>query len=88
MTDKKTACNWIDVKNKVHTFLSWDTSHPYSEEIYAELKRLEGRMEDAEYVPNTGSVFHDVEDEKTGMILGSQRKVGSCIWIDQHSAWN
>uniref|UniRef100_A0A2C9W251 DYW domain-containing protein n=1 Tax=Manihot esculenta TaxID=3983 RepID=A0A2C9W251_MANES len=42
--------------------------------IYAQPGKLEGRMEDAEYVPNTGSVFHDVEDEKTGMILGSQRK--------------
>ncbi|KAH9714309.1 DYW deaminase domain-containing protein [Citrus sinensis] len=66
---KSIACSWIEVKNKVHAFLSGDASHPNCDEIYAKLKWLEGRMKEAGYVPGTESVFHDVEnDEKANMI--------------------
>lgn len=66
---KSIACSWIEVKNKIHAFLSGDTSHPNSDAIYAELKRLGGLMTEAGYVPGTGSVFHDVEeDEKANMV--------------------
>ncbi|CAH9098068.1 unnamed protein product [Cuscuta europaea] len=73
MTDKglkkSTACSWIEVKSKVHAFLSGDTSHPLSNEIYEELKSLEARMVQAGYNPNTSAVFHDVDDdEKTRML--------------------
>uniref|UniRef100_A0A2N9FCG3 DYW domain-containing protein n=1 Tax=Fagus sylvatica TaxID=28930 RepID=A0A2N9FCG3_FAGSY len=73
---KSIACSWIEVKNKVHAFLSGDISHPNSDAIYAELKRLEGRMKEAGYVPNTGSVFHDVEDdEKTNMVCSHSERL-------------
>lgn len=66
---KNIACSWIEVKNKVYAFLAGDVSHSNSDAIYAELKRLEGLMHDAGYAPDTGSVFHDVEeDEKTSMV--------------------
>ncbi|CAH9090702.1 unnamed protein product [Cuscuta epithymum] len=73
MTDKglkkSTACSWIEVKSKVHAFLSGDTSHPMSNEIYEELKSLGARMVQAGYTPNTSAVFHDVDDdEKTRML--------------------
>lgn len=73
---KGTAYSWIEVKNKVYAFLSGDTSHPDSDAIYAELKRLEGRMKEAGYVPDTGSVFHDVEDdEKTNMVCSHSERL-------------
>ncbi|XP_031277814.1 pentatricopeptide repeat-containing protein At4g21065-like [Pistacia vera] len=74
---KKTiACSWIEVKNKTHAFLSGDTSHPNSDEIYEKLKWLEGRMKEAGYVPDTGSVFHDVEnDEKTSMVCNHSERL-------------
>ncbi|KAK7402293.1 hypothetical protein VNO78_14446 [Psophocarpus tetragonolobus] len=74
---KKTiACSWIEVKNKVYSFLSGDVSHPNSDAIYAELKRLEGLMREAGYVPDTGSVFHDVEeDEKTDMVCSHSERL-------------
>ncbi|KAL7601003.1 hypothetical protein Lser_V15G27140 [Lactuca serriola] len=66
---KDVACSWIEVNNKVNTFLSGDTSHPMSDEIDAELKRVEKLMSEAGYVPNTTPVFHDVDDdEKMGMV--------------------
>ncbi|KAL2932756.1 hypothetical protein RDABS01_015875 [Bienertia sinuspersici] len=52
----------------VHAFLSGDTSHPMSDAIYAELEKVTGLVTEAGYVPTTGTVFHDVEDdEKTSM---------------------
>ncbi|GLT54861.1 hypothetical protein SLA2020_280230 [Shorea laevis] len=73
---KNIACSWIEVKNKVHAFLSGDNSHSNSDAIYAELRRLEGRMKEAGYVPGTGSVFHDVEDdEKTNMVCSHSERL-------------
>uniref|UniRef100_A0A1D1YIK3 Pentatricopeptide repeat-containing protein At1g08070 n=1 Tax=Anthurium amnicola TaxID=1678845 RepID=A0A1D1YIK3_9ARAE len=66
---KSLACSWIEIKSKVHTFLVGDISHPRSDEIYAELDMLEGLIKDAGYVPDTMSVFHNVEyDEKANMV--------------------
>ncbi|KAL5756057.1 hypothetical protein ACOSQ2_020803 [Xanthoceras sorbifolium] len=73
---KSIACSWIEVKNKVHAFLSGDISHPDCEEIYDKLKWLEGRMKEAGYVPDIGSVFHDVEnDEKTNMVCSHSERL-------------
>lgn len=73
---KSIACSWIEVKNKVHAFLSGDNSHPDSDAIYAELNRLGVRMKEAGYVPATGSVFHDVEDdEKTTMVCSHSERL-------------
>ncbi|KAF3450734.1 hypothetical protein FNV43_RR06823 [Rhamnella rubrinervis] len=73
---KSIACSWIEVKNIVHAFLSGDTSHPNSAAIYAELKRLGGLMTEAGYVPGTGSVFHDVEDdEKANMVCSHSERL-------------
>ncbi|XP_071733473.1 putative pentatricopeptide repeat-containing protein At3g23330 [Rutidosis leptorrhynchoides] len=73
MTNKKLqkdiACSWIEVNNKVHAFLSGDTSHVMSDEIDEELKRVEKLMYEAGYVPNVAPVFHDVDDdEKSRMV--------------------
>ncbi|CAK9174588.1 unnamed protein product [Ilex paraguariensis] len=73
---KSIACSWIEVKNNVHAFLSGDTSHPMSDEIYAELEKVGGLMAEAGYVPNTAPVFHDVEDdEKTRMVRGHSERL-------------
>ena len=51
------------------TFLSGDTSHPLSDEIYAEMEWVGRLMKEAGYSPSTGSVFHDVEDDdKANMV--------------------
>ncbi|XP_072960418.1 pentatricopeptide repeat-containing protein CRR2, chloroplastic-like [Typha angustifolia] len=73
---KSIACSWIEVKGEVHGFLVGDLSHPMSEEIYTELERLEGLMKEAGYVPDTRSVFHDVEDdEKRNMVRSHSERL-------------
>lgn len=66
---KSIASSWIEVKNKVHAFLSGDLSHPMSDEIYSELERVGVLMQELGYVPDTSPVFHDVDDdEKSRMV--------------------
>eukprot|EP01018_Ginkgo_biloba_P032702 Gb_11925 [translate_table: standard] len=68
---KSPGCSWIELKNKVHVFLAGDKSHPCSEKIYAMLKSLACRMEEAGYVPDTSFVLHDVEEEEKERLIFS-----------------
>eukprot|EP01018_Ginkgo_biloba_P009821 Gb_15508 [translate_table: standard] len=61
--------SWIEVDNKVHTFLVGDRSHPQTEKIYAQLDRLSQQMKAAGYVPVTNFVLRDVEEEEKEHIL-------------------
>ncbi|GAB2228105.1 hypothetical protein Droror1_Dr00009935 [Drosera rotundifolia] len=73
---KSIACSWIEVKSKVHGFLSGDNSHPMSDAIYAELERVTALIIEAGYVPNTETVLHDVEDdEKTHMVCSHSERL-------------
>eukprot|EP01018_Ginkgo_biloba_P000579 Gb_09654 [translate_table: standard] len=61
---KEPGCSWIEVKNKVHTFIVGDKSHPQSGEIYEKLEELTKQMKDAGYMPETNVVLHYVEEEQ------------------------
>lgn len=61
---KKTpACSWIEIGNKVHTFLAGDKSHPYYDKIKEALDNLLEQMEKQGYVLDTNEVLHDVDEE-------------------------
>ncbi|BAT72707.1 hypothetical protein LR48_Vigan325s004500 [Vigna angularis] len=61
---KKTpGCSWIEVGNKVHTFLAGDESHPYYDKINEALNILLEQMEKEGYVLDTKEVLHDVDEE-------------------------
>ncbi|XP_041007823.1 putative pentatricopeptide repeat-containing protein At3g23330 [Juglans microcarpa x Juglans regia] len=66
---KKPACSWIEVKNKVHAFVSGDKSHPYYDRINEALEVLLKQMEREGYVPDTKEVLHDVEEEQKKNLL-------------------
>eukprot|EP01018_Ginkgo_biloba_P040201 Gb_37572 [translate_table: standard] len=66
---KEAGCSWIEVRNKVHKFVVRDNSHPQTDEIYAKLEELTGKMKKAGYVPNTNCVLHDVEEEQQDLFL-------------------
>ncbi|KAM3229912.1 hypothetical protein ACQJBY_060614 [Aegilops geniculata] len=67
---KMPASSWIEVGRRVHVFLVGDKSHPRTEEIYALLKKLYGKMREEGYVADTGFVLHDVEDEQKEHDIG------------------
>eukprot|EP01018_Ginkgo_biloba_P030289 Gb_21434 [translate_table: standard] len=58
------GCSWIEIKNRVHTFLVGDMSHPQSEKIYEMLDSLAGQMTELGYAPDTSFVLHDVEEKE------------------------
>eukprot|EP01018_Ginkgo_biloba_P004839 Gb_17077 [translate_table: standard] len=74
---KKTpGCSFIEVNNRIHSFLVGDRSHPQSEKIYTMLETLAGQMKEAGYVPNTNFVLHDVEEEvKEHMLCSHSEKL-------------
>uniref|UniRef100_A0ACD5YYI9 Uncharacterized protein n=1 Tax=Avena sativa TaxID=4498 RepID=A0ACD5YYI9_AVESA len=69
-TVKKVAgCSWIQIKNKVHSFIASDKSHPLSDQIYAKLKGMTARLKQEGYFPNTSFVLHDMEEEQKEAML-------------------
>lgn len=61
---KKVGQSWTVVKNRVHTFVACDKSHPQTDVIYAKLDELRKEMKKVGYVPDTNFVLHDVEEEQ------------------------
>ncbi|KAL0401003.1 UNVERIFIED_CONTAM: Pentatricopeptide repeat-containing protein, chloroplastic [Sesamum latifolium] len=73
---KSIACSWIEVKSQIHAFVSGDTSHPMSAQIYAELTELGDLLAEAGYIPDTSPVFYDVEnDDKTKMVSSHSERL-------------
>ncbi|KAH9317133.1 hypothetical protein KI387_018902, partial [Taxus chinensis] len=60
---KEPGCSWIEVKNRVHSFVVEDRRHPQTVEIYKMLDTLAKQISDAGYVADTNFVLHDVEEE-------------------------
>ncbi|XP_021299765.1 pentatricopeptide repeat-containing protein At2g41080 isoform X1 [Herrania umbratica] len=61
---KEPGISWLEIKNQVHQFSMGDKSHPESEEIDIYLKELTAEMKLHGYVPDTGSVLHDMANEE------------------------
>lgn len=59
---KQPGQSWIEVDGQVHTFYSDDKTHPQTEQIHAELRRLHLQMKELGYRPDTRFVLHDVEE--------------------------
>ncbi|PON54428.1 DYW domain containing protein [Parasponia andersonii] len=75
---KKTpGCSWIDLKNKVHTFMARDKSHPHSLKIYQKLAHVTKTLErEAGYVAQTKLILHNVEEEvKVEMLHGHSERL-------------
>lgn len=61
---KEPGISWIQIKCRVHYFLTKDDSHDEIKEIHSCLKMLLKRVSVAGYVPDTNFVLHDVEEEQ------------------------
>ncbi|MED6146086.1 hypothetical protein PIB30_031329 [Stylosanthes scabra] len=74
---KKPGCSWIEVENKIHTFMARDKSHPKSDEIYLKLAQITKLLEEkGGYRAQTRFVFHNVsEEEKTQMLHGHSERL-------------
>uniref|UniRef100_N1QXY3 DYW domain-containing protein n=1 Tax=Aegilops tauschii TaxID=37682 RepID=N1QXY3_AEGTA len=62
--EKPPGYSSVELKGKTHVFYVGDTSHPQHKEIYSYLGKLLDIAQKAGYVPNTGSVHHDLDEEE------------------------
>lgn len=61
---KEPGISWMEVKGEVHQFTTGDREHPKQREIAEYLGELMGKIRERGYVPETGAVLHDMEDEE------------------------
>eukprot|EP01018_Ginkgo_biloba_P011645 Gb_37070 [translate_table: standard] len=61
---KEPGLSWIEINNKVHTFVARDRLHPQTQQIYEKLEELTVSLKETGYVPDTNFVLHDVEEEQ------------------------
>ncbi|KAL2557480.1 Pentatricopeptide repeat-containing protein [Forsythia ovata] len=66
---KEPGMSWIEVKDKIYTFIVGDRSHSRSEEIYAKLEELGHVMAKAGYVPMIEIDLHDVGKREKELLL-------------------
>jgi pentatricopeptide repeat protein len=66
---KEPAMSWVEMKDKVHTFIVGDKSHPRAKEIYGKLDELGDLMNKAGYVPNVEVDLHDVDKSEKELLL-------------------
>ncbi|TVU29466.1 hypothetical protein EJB05_21032, partial [Eragrostis curvula] len=69
MVKKEPAMSWVEMKDKVHTFIVGDKSHPRTREIYGKLDELGDLMSKAGYVPNVEVDLHDVDKNEKELLL-------------------
>ncbi|XP_058088097.1 pentatricopeptide repeat-containing protein At2g27610 [Magnolia sinica] len=66
---KEAGYSWIELKNKTHSFIACDRTHPLTDRIYMKLKELNSRLKDAGHCPDTSFVLHDIEEKQKEVIL-------------------
>ncbi|XAR66493.1 hypothetical protein NMG60_11012757 [Bertholletia excelsa] len=66
---KEPGVSWIEVKDKVYTFIVGDRSHCRTAEIYAKLDELLDLMNKAGYVPLVETDLHDVDQSEKEILL-------------------
>lgn len=66
---KEPGMSWIEVKDKVYTFIVGDRSHYMSAEIYAKLDELCGLLSKAGYIPIIDIDLHNVNQSEKEQLL-------------------
>ncbi|GAA0184950.1 hypothetical protein LIER_32238 [Lithospermum erythrorhizon] len=73
---KDVGCSWIEVGGKNYTFIVGDKSLAEAELIQDIWKRLEKRIRQIGYVPDTSLVLHELpDDEKLEILRGHSEKL-------------
>ncbi|GMP28212.1 hypothetical protein CsSME_00003850 [Camellia sinensis var. sinensis] len=76
------GCSWVQVRNKVHTFVVGDKRNDQSDKIYRFLDELGEKMRLAGYMPNTEFVLQDVDqEEKEDLLCNHSEKLAVAFGI-------
>ncbi|XWS17317.1 hypothetical protein CRYUN_Cryun33cG0056900 [Craigia yunnanensis] len=73
---KFAAYSWIEIDNDVYKFVAEDRTLPETEIIYEELGKLIKKLQEADFMPDTKLVLHDVvQEEKFASICYHSEKL-------------
>ncbi|XP_019425725.1 PREDICTED: pentatricopeptide repeat-containing protein At1g20230-like, partial [Lupinus angustifolius] len=79
---KSPGCSWLQVGNKVHTFVVGDKSNMESDKIYKFLEELGVKMKLAGYKPDTDYVLQDIDpEEKAESLCNHSEKLAAAFGI-------
>jgi len=62
--NKEPGCSWMQIKNRMHSFVTGDEEHEQIQEIHATLWELYTLLKATGYVPDTEFVLHDIDEEQ------------------------
>uniref|UniRef100_K3ZDH1 DYW domain-containing protein n=1 Tax=Setaria italica TaxID=4555 RepID=K3ZDH1_SETIT len=62
--NKEPGCSWMQIKNRMHSFVTGDEEHEQIQDIYATLQELYTLLKATGYVPDTEFVLHDIDEEQ------------------------
>lgn len=76
------GCSLVEVKRKVHKFVSQDKFHPQSDGIHEMIHQMEWQLKFEGYSPDTSQVLLDVEEEeKRQRLRGHSQKLAIAFAI-------
>nr|AKH05209.1 chlororespiratory reduction 2 [Geranium phaeum] len=74
--------SWIEVKRRIHLFMSVDDFNPHKEQLHALLYNLATEMKEKGYVPQTSVVLYDLaEEDKEQIVLGHSEKLAVAFGV-------
>lgn len=79
---KNPGCSWIELKNRLHTLLAGDQSHPQIIQILERLEKLGVEMRKLGHQSSTDLVLQDVEEqEKEHILCGHSEKLAVALGL-------
>lgn len=79
---KLPGCSWVQLRNRVYSFVAGDRSNEHSEKIFKFLEEMGEKMRLAGYVPNTDFSLQDVDqEEKVGTLCNHSEKLAVAFAI-------
>ncbi|PIA35573.1 hypothetical protein AQUCO_03500143v1 [Aquilegia coerulea] len=72
---KEPACSWVEIENAVHMFVANDAAHPQKEEIRRMWEKINRKIMEIGYVPDTRHVllFVDEQERETKLQYHSEK---------------
>lgn len=79
---KNPGCSWIEIKGKVHIFVSGDSSHPLADKMKLLLKKMRARMKEEGHFPKMRYALIKADDMGKEMALcGHSEKLAMAFGI-------
>ncbi|XP_027332329.1 pentatricopeptide repeat-containing protein At3g24000, mitochondrial isoform X2 [Abrus precatorius] len=66
---KEPACSWVEIENSVHVFVANDVAHPQNDKIHKMWEKLNQRIKEIGYVPDTSQVLLFVDQREKELNL-------------------